>query len=338
MGIGYSLQIMNKQTLLIGDIGGTNARFALASGDEVGFAEPLTLQCADFPSPIAAMRHYLEQVSAPDPGAVCLAAAGPVIDETIKVTNNHWTLSSDEIQRDLGVGRVKLLNDFEATAWSIPNIDERFLEAVGQVSQRDLPAGDFSVAIIGPGTGLGMGGLLKRDGRLVPIVGEGGHIGFAPKSKVQIDVLEMLREKFERVCIERLLSGSGIENIYWALHALRGDKRQELSAPDIFAVAEKGSDPVAADATQLFFELLGQAAGDIALVLGALDGVYLAGGIVKRYPKMLHISGFRNEFESKGRHRSMMERIPTKLITYDEPGLLGAAHCALELSRNAATP
>ena len=326
---------MNEQALLIGDIGGTNARFALASSDHVGFTKPLTLNCADFPSPIAAMRQYLDEVSAPDPGAVCLAAAGPVIDEAIKVTNNHWTLSADEIRRDLGVDRVELLNDFAAVAWSIPHIEQPFLEAVGQVSQRDLPTGDFSVAIIGPGTGLGTGGLLKRDGRLIPIVGEGGHIGFAPKSKVQIDVLEMLREKFERVCIERLLSGSGIENIYWALHALRGDKRQELSAPDIFAVAEKGSDPVAADATQLFFELLGQAAGDIALVLGALDGVYLAGGIVKRYPKMLHISGFRNAFESKGRHRSMMERIPTKLITYDEPGLLGAAHCARELSRDA---
>jgi glucokinase len=168
-------------------------------------------------------------------------------------------------------------------------------------------------------------------------VGEGGHIGFAPKSKVQIDVLDVLREKFDRVCIERLVSGSGIENIYWALHALRGEKRLELSAAEIFEAAEAGSDPVAADATQLFFEILGQVAGDIALVLGAQDGVYLAGGIVKRYPEMLHISGFRNAFESKGRHRSMMERIPTKLITYDEPGLLGAASCALELSRNAAT-
>ena len=187
---------------------------------------------------------------------------------------------------------------------------------------------------MGPGTGLGTGGLLRRDGRMIPIVGEGGHIGFAPKSKVQIEVLEVLREKFERVCLERLISGSGIENIYWALQAMRGDSRITLSAAEIFKAAESGSDPVAADATQLFFEMLGQAAGDIALVLGAQDGVYLAGGIVKRYPEMLHISGFRNAFESKGHHRSMMERIPTKLITYNEPGLLGAAHCALELSRS----
>ncbi len=319
--------------LLIGDIGGTNARFALATCDQVGFEKPLTLQCADFDSPVAAMRHYLEQASAPSPRAVCLAAAGPVINETINVTNNHWTLSAAEIRHDLNVESVRLLNDFEAVAWSIPYIQEPFLEPVGQVSQRKLPTDEFCVAIIGPGTGLGAGGLLKRDGYLMPVVGEGGHIGFAPKSQVQIDVLETLREKFERVCVERLLSGTGVENIYWALHALRGDKRQQLTAEEVFSAAEKGSDPVAADTTQLFFELLGQVAGDIALVLGAQDGVYLAGGIVKRYPEMLHISGFRNAFESKGHHRPMMERIPTKLITYDEPGLLGAAYCALKMFR-----
>ena len=330
------MNVTTANTLLIGDIGGTNARFALASPDTVSFEKPLTLKCADFPSSVAAIRHYLDEVAASSPVAICLAAAGPVIDETINVTNNHWTLSAEEIRRELATDKVSLMNDFEAVAWSIPHIEDEFLEAIGQVSQQPLPDEAFSVAIVGPGTGLGTGGLLRRNGQLVPIVGEGGHIGFAPKSKVQIDVLEVLREKFERVCLERLVSGSGIENIYWALHALRGEKRLELSAAEIFKAAEAGSDPVAADATQLFFEILGQVAGDIALVLGAQDGVYLAGGIVKRYPEMLHISGFRNAFESKGQHRSMMERIPTRLITYGEPGLLGAASCALELSRNGA--
>ncbi len=329
------MQAMSRQALLIGDIGGTNARFALATHDKVGFEKALTLQCGDFSSSVAAIRHYLDAVSAGGLGAICLAAAGPVIDNAIKITNNHWNLSATELARELGVAHVKLVNDFEAVAWSIPHLGSEFLESIGQVSHEELPADSFSVAIVGPGTGLGTGGLLKREGRLIPVVGEGGHIGFAPKSKVQIDVLEVLRETHERVTIEKVLSGSGIENIYWAMHALRGEKRIRLSAPEIFAAAEKGTDAVAADATQLFFEVLGQVAGDIALVFGALDGVYLAGGIVKRYPEMLHISGFRNAFESKGPHRGMMERIPTKLITYDEPGLLGAAYCALELYRNA---
>ena len=320
---------MNDDILLIGDIGGTNARFALASPNSVGFDHAKTLQCAEFESAMAAIRHYLDEVSAPNPAAICLAAAGPVIDDLISVTNNHWSLSAQGIREELNINKVHLLNDFEAIAMSIPYIEDQFLEPVGLVSQQALSTDSFSVAIVGPGTGLGTGGLYNRNGILIPVVGEGGHIGFAPKSKVQIEILQVLRDKYERVCMERLLSGSGVENIYWALNVLRGNKNRHLAAAEIFAAASDGSDSIAADATQLFYELLGQFAGDVALVLGAHDGVYLAGGIVKRYPEMLHISGFRNAFESKGRHRSMMERIPTKLITHEEPGLLGAAHCAL---------
>ena len=320
---------MSKTVLLVGDIGGTNARFALADPDGRGFHDLQTLQCAAFGDPVAAIRHYLETVGVARPEAICLAAAGPVIGDRVRVTNNHWTIAAGTIREELRAERVQLLNDFEAIAWSIPCLAEEHLETVGQVSHRPLPEDAFSVAIIGPGTGLGTGGLCRRGGHTVPIVGEGGHIGFAPKSKVQMDILAVLREKFDRVSAERLVSGAGIENIYWALNALQGERRKQLSAAEIFAAAAEGTDVEAADATQLFYELLGQVAGDIALVLGAQDGVYLAGGIVKRYPEMLHISGFRNAFESKGRHRPMMERIPTKLITHDQPGLLGAARCVV---------
>ena len=120
------------------------------------------------------------------------------------------------------------------------------------------------MAIVGPGTGLGTGGLLKRDDQFIPVVGEGGHAGFAPKSKAQIEICAVLREQFDRVCVERLLSGSGIENIYWALGVLRGDPRARKSASEIFAAAQSGNDVNAADATQIFFEVLGQVAGDLA--------------------------------------------------------------------------
>ena len=325
---------MNDGPLLIADIGGTNARFALASHDEVGFSRAMTLQCADFETSTAAIRHYLETVSVTSPAAVCLAAAGPVVEESLSVTNNHWTLSASNLREDLGTARVQLLNDFEAIAWSIPFIADDSFEPIGQVSRKALPGESFKIAVVGPGTGLGTGGLYKRDGRLEPLVGEGGHIGFAPNSSTQIELLEVLREKFERISVESFLSGSGIENTYWALSVIDGQNREPRSAADIFAAAAEGTDPVAESAIQVFFEILGQVAGDIALVLGAEDGVYLAGGIVKRYPKMLHASGFRNAFESKGNYRSLMERIPTRLITFDEPGLLGAAYCALELSRS----
>ncbi|MCH9696280.1 MAG: glucokinase [Gammaproteobacteria bacterium] len=323
---------MTTKTLLIGDIGGTNARFALARDDEPGFHDALTLKCADYASGDDAIQDYLSQVSAGSPDVVCLAAAGPVIDGTVRMTNNHWTLSTADITDDFRPDAVRLMNDFAAIAYSIPWLADSDHESIGLPKSDRLPDHDFTVAIVGPGTGLGTAGLCRRGDTLFPIVGEGGHIGFAPKSQVQLEILTALRDKFDRVSIERLVSGAGLENIYWALNLLYGEKRTQLSAREIFAHSIDGSDPRAVDSTHMFFEILGQVAGDLALTLGAEDGVYIAGGIAKRYPEMMHNSGFRNAFENKGRHRALMERIPTQLITHDEPGLLGVAYCALELS------
>jgi glucokinase len=323
---------MTDRTLLIGDIGGTNARFALASPEQPGFHDALTLKCADFPSADDAIRHYLGDVSAVTPDIICLAVAGPIIENTVQVTNNHWTLNAAEIAADFAIEAVRLLNDFEAVAYSIPQLRSEDTETIGLPDQRPLSQERFNVAIVGPGTGLGTAGLIRRGNILIPIVGEGGHVGFAPKSQVQVEILSALRNKFDRVSVERLVSGSGIENIYWALTLIHGEQRTQLSAPDIFAKSGDGSDPRATEATHMFFEILGQVAGDLALTMGAEDGVYIAGGIAKRYPAQLQNSGFRNAFDNKGRHRAYMERIPTMLITHDEPGLLGAAYCALELS------
>ncbi len=323
---------MAKETLLIGDIGGTNARFAVADTERPGFSHAMTLQCADFASGDDAIRHYLEEISAPTPNVICLAAAGPVVDHTIQVTNNHWILNSADIAADFEIDAVRLLNDFEALSYSIPHLQAEDLLQIGLPEHKSLPDDAFNVAIIGPGTGLGAAGLMKRGSTLVPIVGEGGHIGFAPKSQVQIEILKALRSKFDRVSVERVVSGSGLENIYWALTFIHGEQRTQLSAKEVFANSGEGGDPRATEAVHMFFEILGQVAGDLALTMGAQDGVYLAGGIAKRYPELLQNSGFRNAFENKGRHRAYMERIPTLLITHDEPGLLGSASCALELS------
>jgi glucokinase len=323
---------MAEETLLIGDIGGTNARFAIADRERPGFSNAMTLRCADFAWADDAIRHYLDELSAGAPDVICLAAAGPVVDNTVQITNNHWTLNAADIAADFGIDSVRLLNDFEALAYSIPHLQTEDSLPIGLPVHKPLPEDKFNVAIIGPGTGLGAAGLIKRGSILAPVVGEGGHVGFAPKSQVQIEILSALRSKFDRVSVERLISGSGLENIYWALTLIHGEQRTQLSAKDIFANVGEGGDPRAAEAIHMFFEILGQVAGDLALTLGAEDGVYLAGGIVKRYPELLQNSGFRNAFDNKGRHRAYMERIPTLLITHDEPGLLGSASCALELS------
>lgn len=320
---------MTTRTILVGDIGGTNARFALADNSRRGFRDEKTLACADFVSAELAIRSYLRDIDAPDPATICLAAAGPVIDGAIKVTNNHWALSANDLAAQFGITSVTLLNDFEAIAHAVPRIGSADTEVIGSVAAKRLASEDFKIAIVGPGTGFGVAGLYCRDGELTPIIGEGGHAGFAPGTEQQRVVLENLLTRFESVSVERLVSGAGIENIYWALGESAEDRTNSLSAAAIFAAANEGVDHRAMEAIRLFFEILGQVAGDVALMFGAFDGVYVAGGIVKRYPVLLHNSAFREGFDNKGKHRGLMQTVPTLLITHDEPGLLGAAACAL---------
>ena len=319
---------MSEQNLLIGDIGGTNARFALANHRYPGFRDVVELKCADFETSADAIRQYLERVNVDALGAICLAAAGPVVEHSIDVTNNHWTLSSASLASEFDVDAVRLLNDFEAIAYSIPFIGSRERLPVGPLPGTDLEGREFDVAILGPGTGLGVAGLSSRGNHVLAITGEGGHVGFAPESDLQVELLKVLRTRFDRVSAERLVAGSGIENIYSALLEIRGDPVERLRAAEIFAAAAHNE--TAADAIKLFFEILGQVAGDLALTLGASDGVYIAGGIAKRYPDILQDGTFRTAFESKGRHRHLMERIPTFLIMHEQPGLLGASYCVLK--------
>ncbi|NND36950.1 MAG: glucokinase [Gammaproteobacteria bacterium] len=321
---------MKDRCLLIGDIGGTNARFALATTDRPGFHSTVELQCEDFATADDAISHYLASTGVGPPDAVCLAAAGPVVDDTVKITNNHWDISAAETRADFGIESVRLLNDFEAIAYSIPLLTENEFQTIGRHDHVPLGPDDFTVAILGPGTGLGVAGLCRRGDALVPVTGEGGHISFAPETPLQIELLKVLGERFDRVSAERLIAGSGLVNIYNALATIRGEARESLTAAEIFARRDDGE--IAADAVGVFFELLGQVAGDLALTFGAVDGVYIAGGIAKRYPDVLEDSGFRTAFERKGRRRAFMERIPTRLITYGQPGLLGAAYCVLEVS------
>ena len=324
---------MADRTLLIADIGGTNARLALANTEQPGFSDEVTLQCADFESAEAAIRDFLEIVGAPMPEVICLAAAGPIVDQRVRFTNNPWSIAAEELAADFSTASVRLLNDFEAIAYSVPFLTAEDCLSIDLPEADPLPEDDFMIGILGPGTGLGAVGLRKYDGQLLPLASEASHAGFAPETQVQLNVLSILRERFARVSAERLVSGPGLENIYWALTRIHGDRRPQLSAAEIFARAKANSESRSSEAVHLFFEVLGQVAGDLALTLGADNGIYIAGGIAKRYPELLANSGFRSGFESKGRHRSIMERIPTQLIMHPQPGLLGASYVALELLR-----
>jgi glucokinase len=322
---------MTNSNILVGDVGGTNARFALATSGAERFEKSLDLQCADFATASEAIEHYLEQTQTGPPAAICIAAAGAVIDGVIDVTNNHWRLAEQDLRAVFGTDTVRLLNDFAAVAYAIPLLQPKDLEIVGPAIPANLPEGDFRVAVLGPGTGLGIAGLYRRAGVLTPITGEGGHSGFAPATALQIAILKVLMSKFGRVSTERLVSGAGLVDIHAALAEVRGETSTVSQAAEVFALAAD-EDSLATTAVDVFFEILGQVAGDLALTLGATDGVYIGGGISRRYPDMLANSSFRAAFENKGRYRSLMESIGTRLIMHEQTGLLGAAFCALELT------
>jgi glucokinase len=324
---------MTDPQLLIGDIGGTNARFALANPDKTGFSNEITLSCADYETSEQGIADYLRRVGNVSPAVICLAGAGPVVDNSISFSNNNWVINARTLQASYPSASVKLLNDFEAISYSLPILASDEVAGVGLLSADFDKSRDRNFGVLGPGTGLGTGGLLVRAAGNYPIVAEGSHAGFAPETRMQLKVLKQLRGRFERVSNERLVSGPGLENIYQALCNIHKKPAEPIKAPEIFSRVLASEDTIATQATQIFYEVLGQVAGNLALTLGAFDGVYLAGGVVKRYPDLLETSGFRAGFENKGRHRPLMETIPTLLIMHPQPGLLGAAYCARRISR-----
>lgn len=311
--------------MLIADIGGTNARFAIAHEDKPGFISEQTYACADFDTATGAIHHYLDHIGLRKLQSICLAVAGPVVDEKVRLTNNCWTLSVDELRQSFNVNNVRLLNDFEAIAYSLPFISRENLLTIGPLEPCSLEFSHYTIAVIGVGTGLGAAGLIRHTDNYIAIVGEASHAGFSPETTEQEKILTVLRDRFYRVSCERLVSGTGLENLYWALIEINGATAVPLSAAEIMRANLDGNNPLATKAVMLFYQILGQISGDLALTLGANRGVYLAGGITQRYPEQLVKSGFRNSFESKGRHKNLMKSIPTQLITHPEPGLLGAA-------------
>lgn len=317
---------------LVGDIGGTSARFAIADGSGSQFSSQKTLRCADFETATLAMKAYLEGIGIERVTAICLAVAGPVGIDGVRVTNNTWWVDISELREVFNTEAIRLLNDFEAIAYAIPLLGVSSFVSVGSPDRIDLDRPEFTVAVVGPGTGFGAAGLCKRNHLLFPVVGEEGHVGFAPETEAQFQIYSELAEQFGRVSTERLLSGPGVRNIYRVLSTACGNDKSELSTSEIFSYAAEKSDPSAVDTVNIFFEALGQVAGDLALAFGAAEGIYIAGGIVPRYAEMLVASNFRRGFENKGRQRALMEKIPVQLVVHPQPGLLGASYCAGDLT------
>ena len=271
----------------------------------------------------SAIACYLSEVGKTSPQAIVIAVAGPVADGCCRLMNNSWEVVQGEISSRFGAP-VTLINDFVAIAHGLPVLSSQHCVPLGSVGAKPLDRDSVTVGVLGPGTGLGVAGLIKRGQFCVPLVSEAGHMGFAPEDALQREVLSVLARRYSRVSCERVVSGVGLENLYSALLEIDGKKPGRLPAAEIFELRRENGRSTARRAPDLFFQVLGQVTGDIALAFGAEDGIYIAGGIARRYPNMIAASKFRESFVCKGRHRGMLESVPTLLIDHPEPGLVGA--------------
>ena len=311
---------MTRINGLIADIGATNARFALSDG--VNYRDEIVLKCADYPTPAAAVRAYLEQAYAVMPDCAALAVAGPIHGDDVRMTNHPWSFSIAGLKAELGLNRLIVMNDFEAVALGVPHLLPEQVSPIGPA----CPVREYApIGIIGPGTGLGVAALVP-DGRgdYIPVAGEGGHVTAAAQTRREYDVIAVLHDKYRHVSAERVCSGKGLVNLYEALRLLEGRADlPDLSPEDIAARAVGRTCPVCVEALDLMLGFLGNVAGNLALTLNAFGGIYLAGGICLQLGETFMNSRFRSVFEAKGRYEDYLKDIPTFLILHPFVALVG---------------
>jgi len=316
---------------LAADIGGTNCRLCLIDLDKSPptIGEMKGYRCADYPSAEACIRDFLDDAGgAAMPCYAVLAVAGPVQAGVVRMTNNPWQLDERALTADLGMKKVRLINDFAAQALSAPLLRGEDLVLIGPVS---IGMPGHTVAVMGPGTGFGVAALAGGTYRGL-LVTEGGHIAFAPTDHVERQVLHILSQRHGRVSIERILAGPGMAELHGALEEIAGVTPSGMDAAMITQAAAAG-DRLAAETVDRFCAILGSVAGDLALALGAQGGVFIAGGIAPRLLKELEAGPFRERFEDKGRFRPYMQAIPTRVIVTPNAAIRGDADELVRLAQ-----
>ena len=303
---------------LIADIGGTHARCALID-DKGRLVAAETYENREFDGVREVLEHYLSRRRTRDrPSEAALAIAGPVTGDEVAMTNLPWRFSQLELREALGLSRLRVVNDFAAVAWALPVLGPQDLYPIG--SGRAVPR--EPLAVLGPGSGLGVAVLAPVAGNWVVLPGEGGNVAVATATWQEAAVADSLRDATGYCAVETLVSGPGLARIHDVLNERAGQEPPGLTPAAISAAAAKG-EQLACEAQAMFFGLLGGLAGDLALTVGARGGVYIAGGIVPRLLKAFEKSEFRARFEAKGRYRSYLEAIPTHVITASLPALTG---------------
>lgn len=311
--------------IVTADIGGTHARFALATieqGQVTQLGEPVTLKCAEYASLQTAWEAFGQAIGQPLPRAAAIALATPIRGEVLKMTNNPWVIRPALVREKLNVDDFILINDFGAVAHAVQHCaSDHYSHLCGP--QGDLPAKGV-ITVIGPGTGLGVAYVVRSADGYRAVETEGGHIDYSPLDSIEDAILTRLRRQHRRVSVERVCSGPGLAAIYETLASIEGRAVVSMEDKALWQLALSGEDSLAAAAFDRFCLSLGAAAGDFALAQGA-NAVVIAGGLGQRIADRLPQSGFEERFVAKGRFQQLMETIPVKLIDHPQPGLFGAA-------------
>jgi glucokinase len=316
-----------SERILVADVGGTNARFAIADAATCAIGEAQNFRAEDFETIADAARAYLE-ATGEKPKDACFAVAGPVGGEEIVFTNSHWKFRPADIQAALSLRRFLPVNDFYALASSIYRLPPDYFIPV-KAGPGDPTA---PTLVIGAGTGLGQALIVPFGDKRRVVSTEGGHVSFAPRTDEEFAILKFIAREHPRVSVERLLSGRGLVNMHRALCSLAGAQRVSLRADEITAAAITGKHPIAAKAVDMFCSVLGRVAGDAVLATGARGGVVLGGGILPKIQDLFLKSAFVERFLDKGRMRDYVDVPPVRMIVKEGAALIGAAAALQEAS------
>ena len=314
---------------LLGDIGGTNARWAWQVRAGADLQDISVQPCGASASLEESAKGYLRAHGHHSPQWAGIGIATAITGDEVRMTNNDWRFSIAEFQQAMGLKRCLVVNDFTSLALSLPALKAADLRVIGG----GAAVSDQTIALLGPGTGLGVSGLIADGkGRYTALSGEGGHVTLAAADDREAALLSALRNTFAHVSAERVLSGPGLVNLYNAVCATEGVAAKALSPTDVTNAAIAGTDAQCVLAVEHFTRFLGSVAGNLALTLGSLGGLYIGGGIVPRLGAAFDEVLFRQQFEAKGRYQALLQSMPVWLITASTPALVGASRALDVLS------
>lgn len=306
---------------LVADIGGTNARLAIASAHDLSLSHQHTFACAEYDSLAEVVRAWQQTSNAQLPSMACFAIAGPIDNGHVKMTNLSWEFSVKALEQELGLKELHAINDFAAMANAAPVLSKNELLSLkpGQAMENS------PLAIIGPGTGFGCAALVPSGNSWITLASEGGHASFAPTTELERQILELLSKKYPHVSVETLLCGRGMLDIYKALAQIHDHTAKDYIPRDITQKGLSGEDNFCVQSLEVFCGILGSVAADKALTYGARGGVFIGGGIVPRLKDFISTTNFYAHFINKGPMSDYVKDIPVQVMIAEQPALTGAA-------------